>query len=138
MRELVSLARHVQVDMNTSPFWASNSSSPPRRNATTMRLLGSLLSLLAISPIAFVAGEDKLAKSSQLSTKSKSGVIELTNDLYNDITTTPRNYTAIVMFTALDSKFGCMLCKEVQPEYELLAKAGGDSTRPEMDCCLAC
>jgi len=27
------------------------------------------------------------------------------------------------MFTALVSKFGCMLCKEVQPEYELLAKS---------------
>jgi len=88
-----------------------------------MRLLDSLLSLLAISPIAFVAGEDKLAKLSQLSTKSRSGVIELTNALYNDITTAPRNYTAVVMLTALDSKFGCMLCKEVQPEYELLAKS---------------
>ncbi|KAF8251164.1 hypothetical protein K440DRAFT_579679 [Wilcoxina mikolae CBS 423.85] len=88
-----------------------------------MRLLGSLLSLLAISPIAFAAGDDKLAKLSQLFTKSKSGVIQLNNDLYNDITTTPRDYTAVVLLTALDPKFGCMLCKEVQPEYELLAKS---------------
>lgn len=94
-----------------------------------MRLLGSILPLLAILHIASGATttggatDDKFAKLQQLSTKSKSGVLQLTNTLYDDITTAPRNYTAVLLLTALDSKFGCALCKEIQPEYELLARS---------------
>lgn len=94
-----------------------------------MRLLGSILPLLAIRHIvsgaaaaAAAEGDDKFAKLQQLSTKSKSGVLQLTNTLYDDITTAPRNYTAVLLLTALDSKFSCALCKEVQPEYELLSR----------------
>lgn len=95
-----------------------------------MRLLGYILSLLAIQHIvsgaaaaAAAGGDDKFAKLQQLSARSKSGVLQLTNTLYDDITTAPRNYTAVVLLTALDAKFGCMLCKEIQPEYELLARS---------------
>ena len=93
-----------------------------------MRLLAPLLSLLAISPIAAVSaaaaatGNGMLAKFSALaSTKAKSGVVHLTNELYADLVDGPRNYTAVVLLTALNPKFGCNLCKEFQPEYELLA-----------------
>jgi oligosaccharyltransferase complex subunit gamma len=101
-----------------------------------MRLFGSILSLLAIIPIvtaaAAAAAEDKLAKFSTLVAKSKSGVIPLNNALYTDLVGTPRNYTAAVLLTALDPKYGCHLCREFQPEYELLSKSwqaqhkGGD------------
>jgi len=92
-----------------------------------MRLLAPLLSLLAISPITAVsaaddAGNGMLAKFSALtSTKAKSGVLHLTNELYTDLVVAPRNYTSVVLLTALDPKFGCHLCREFQSEYELLA-----------------
>ncbi|KAA8907533.1 hypothetical protein FN846DRAFT_946781 [Sphaerosporella brunnea] len=90
-----------------------------------MRLIGSVLSLLALTPIVSAAASaavDKIEKFSNIA-KSKSGVIPLTNSLYSEIVGSPRNYTAAVLLTALDTKFGCHLCREFHPEYELLAKS---------------
>ncbi|KAI5820287.1 hypothetical protein BZA77DRAFT_302044 [Pyronema omphalodes] len=91
-----------------------------------MRFFGKFLSLLAIAPFygASAAVDDKTPKFSQLLTSNaKSGVIQLNNELYNAITTAPRNYTAVVLLTALAPQFGCQLCKDFQPEYDLLAKS---------------
>lgn len=91
-----------------------------------MRFLGPLLSLLAASPLALAAAsteDDKLQKISKLVSKSNNGLIQLTNALYTEITTAPRNYTAAILLTALDKKFGCALCAEFHPEYELLSKS---------------
>ena len=42
---------------------------------------------------------------------------------YNQLTKTPRDYAVAVLLTALDMKFGCSLCHEFQPEWDLLAKS---------------
>ena len=55
--------------------------------------------------------------------KSGPGPIELTDKTFEDITSGPRNYTAVVLLTALDSRFGCQMCKEFQPEFDLVAKS---------------
>jgi len=100
---------------------------PALRQLPTMRLVGTLLSFLTVSSLAAVAVaavEDKLVKYSQLAaSEPKAGLITLTNDLYSEIVAAPRNYTAVVLLTALNPKFGCVLCRELHPEYELLAKS---------------
>lgn len=61
--------------------------------------------------------------STLLNTKHKGDHLQLTDTLYDDLTTGPRNYTAVVLLTALESRIGCQLCREFGPEYDLLAKS---------------
>ncbi|RPB29570.1 hypothetical protein L211DRAFT_832278 [Terfezia boudieri ATCC MYA-4762] len=95
-----------------------------------MRLLGPLLALLAVIPFAHAAAastpqkETKLQRLTSLATssaRSGPGPISLSDKSFEDLTSAPRNYTALVLLTALDPRFGCHLCKEFQPEFDLLA-----------------
>lgn len=42
---------------------------------------------------------------------------------YKSLTTVPRDYSVAVLLTAIDARFGCQLCREFQPEWDLLAKS---------------
>lgn len=48
---------------------------------------------------------------------------KLDDKAYKQLTTAPRDYTAAVLLTAMGSRFGCQLCREFQPEWDLLAKS---------------
>jgi len=64
---------------------------------------------------------------------SSSGPVKLTDRTYNDLTKKPRDYSVAVLLTALEARFGCGLCNEFQPEWELLGRSwsrgdkGGES-----------
>lgn len=98
-----------------------------------MRLLPPLLALLALLPFTHAAAagstpqkETKLQRLTTLATnsaRSGPGPISLTDKTFEDLTSGPRNFTSLVLLTALDPRFGCHLCKEFQPEFELLAKS---------------
>src|SRR3569833_1610804 len=49
--------------------------------------------------------------------------VKLDDGLYRSITATPRDYSAAVLLTAMDARFGCQLCREFQPEWDLLARS---------------
>jgi oligosaccharyltransferase complex subunit gamma len=49
--------------------------------------------------------------------------IKLDDKSYKKLTTAPRDYTAAVLLTAMDNRFGCQLCREFQPEWDILAKS---------------
>ncbi|KAK4249760.1 hypothetical protein C7999DRAFT_12461 [Corynascus novoguineensis] len=57
-----------------------------------------------------------------------SSPVKLGDSSYRELTATPRDYAAAVLLTAMDSRYGCQLCREFQPEWELLARSwtGGD------------
>lgn len=59
-----------------------------------------------------------------------SSPFKLDDSLYDELTATPRNYSTVVLLTALEARFGCQMCRDVQPEWELLAKSWvrGDKT----------
>jgi oligosaccharyltransferase complex subunit gamma len=60
---------------------------------------------------------DKLQK--QL---SKDGsVLQLDSQAFKLYTEEPRNYSLVVMFTALDSSVGCEPCWKLKPEFDLVA-----------------
>ena len=46
--------------------------------------------------------------------------VKLDDTTYNEITKAPRDYSVAVLLTALDARFGCGLCHDFQPEWELL------------------
>lgn len=49
--------------------------------------------------------------------------IKLVDSSYRSLTAAPRDYSVAVLFTALEARFGCQLCREFQPEWNLLGKS---------------
>lgn len=54
---------------------------------------------------------------------SAAGPLKLDDDSYNQLTKAPRDYSVAVLLTALEARFGCGLCQEFQPEWELLGRS---------------
>ena len=52
-----------------------------------------------------------------------SAPLRLDDASYDKITGAPRNHSVIVLLTALEARFGCQLCREFQPEWDLLARS---------------
>ena len=42
---------------------------------------------------------------------------------YDQVTSAPRDYSVAVLLTALEDKFGCKLCRDFQPEWNVIAKS---------------
>lgn len=57
-------------------------------------------------------------------TKSLSSApVKLLDANYRELVSAPRDYASAILFTALDARFGCQLCREFQPEWDLLSKS---------------
>ncbi|TKA71795.1 hypothetical protein B0A49_05434, partial [Cryomyces minteri] len=54
---------------------------------------------------------------------SSSTSIKLDDASYTKLTSAPRDYSVAVLLTALETRFGCQLCREFQPEWDLIAKS---------------
>lgn len=52
-----------------------------------------------------------------------SGSLKLDDASYSQLTKAPRDYSVAVLLTALEARFGCVLCQEFQPEWDLLARS---------------
>jgi oligosaccharyltransferase complex subunit gamma len=52
-----------------------------------------------------------------------SGPLKLDDASYAQLTKAPRDYSVAVLLTALETRFGCVLCREFQPEWDLLSKS---------------
>jgi oligosaccharyltransferase complex subunit gamma len=48
--------------------------------------------------------------------------LKLDDGGYASLTRGPRDYSFAVLLTALEPRFGCVLCREFQPEWDLLGK----------------
>jgi oligosaccharyltransferase complex subunit gamma len=79
--------------------------------------LAALLPVLALSAKKSSGDRFKDYNAQQLSTSKP---VKLDDKTYNEITKTPRDYSVAVLLTALDAKFGCGLCHDFQPEWDLL------------------
>lgn len=49
--------------------------------------------------------------------------VKLDDASYDDLTSGSRNFTAAVILTALEARFGCQLCRDFQPEWDLIGKS---------------
>lgn len=88
-------------------------------------LTAALLPFTALAAKKATGDKFKDYNSKQL---SASGPIKLDDKSYAELTKTPRDYSVAVLLTALEARFGCGLCNDFQPEWELLGKtwAKGD------------
>ena len=94
---------------------------------TRLWLLGPLL-LLALAALASASDKkkdalaDKVSQLVDLSTKKS--VIKLNGNKFRDfVKSAPRNYSIIVMFTALAANRQCAVCKQAADEYQLVANS---------------
>jgi oligosaccharyltransferase complex subunit gamma len=85
-------------------------------------LKGLLVSLLPFTALA--AKKPTVDKFTQFHTKALSSApLKLDDSIYNQLTGGGRDYSVAVLLTALENKFGCQLCREFQPEWDLLGKS---------------
>lgn len=62
--------------------------------------------------------------------KSQSSApLQLDDASYDELTANPRNHSVVVLLTALEARFGCQLCREFQPEWDLLGKSWAKGDR---------
>jgi oligosaccharyltransferase complex subunit gamma len=90
----------------------------------TMRLLQVLTA--ALLPLISLAAKKSTGDRFQdfySKQASNAGPVKLSDNTYAELTKAPRNYSAAILLTALEARFGCSLCNDFQPEWELLAKA---------------
>lgn len=88
----------------------------------TMRLLHLLTT--ALLPLATLAAKkDTTSIDRYASASTKSTPLKLADKSYDALTKAPRDYSVAVLLTAMGSQFGCVLCQEFQPEWEMLAKS---------------
>lgn len=88
-----------------------------------MRWLSAVISLLSVGSAlaAKKAPEDRFTK---FHTKAlSSSPLKLADPSFKDLTGAPRDYSVAVLLTALEARFGCQVCREFQPEWELLSKS---------------
>ena len=88
-----------------------------------MRLLQILTAaLLPLTPLAAKKSTGDRFKDFHAKQLSTSGPVKLDDTTYHELTKAPRDHSAAVLLTALDARFGCALCNDFQPEWDLLAK----------------
>lgn len=88
-----------------------------------MHLLKTLVAFLL--PIAALAAKKPAADNfERYHTKALSSTpLKLDDNVYSKLTSAPRDYSVAVLLTAMETRFGCQLCREFQPEWDLLSKS---------------
>jgi oligosaccharyltransferase complex subunit gamma len=83
-------------------------------------LAASLLPFTALAAKKSSGDRFQDARAKSLST---GGPLKLDDASYGKLTQAPRDYSVAVLLTALEQRFGCELCRNFQPEWELLGKS---------------
>lgn len=78
----------------------------------------SLLLLPALFSAVLCATSDRFS-----TLRKKSFPIKLDDAKFPELIAAPRDYTSVVLLTAMGTQFGCQACHEFQPEWDVLARA---------------
>ncbi|KAF9956270.1 oligosaccharyl transferase subunit ost3/OST6 [Mortierella alpina] len=83
-------------------------------------LLAILLAISATQANPSAQLDIKVANLNAKAAKAR-GIIELDSAAFKEVLALPRNYSMVVLFTALSPEFQCAPCKNFDPEYRLTA-----------------
>jgi len=88
-----------------------------------MRFFRTLVA--ALLPVAALAAKKPAADAFQQyhSQSLIATPLKLDDANYGKVTAAKRDYSVLVLLTAMETRFSCQLCREFQPEWELLAKS---------------
>ncbi|KAI4271247.1 MAG: hypothetical protein LQ337_006148 [Flavoplaca oasis] len=85
----------------------------------SLTLVFGLLTLLSAAAKTKTAGKFEQYHAKFLSNPP----LKLDDATYERLTATPREYTVAVLLTALEARFGCQLCRDFQPEWDVVGKS---------------
>jgi len=89
-----------------------------------MRFIKGLFSAALLMAGAMAAKKSSEERFNSFHTKAlASSPVKLSDVSYKTLTEAPRDYSVSVLLTAMDPRYGCHLCREFQPEWDLLAKS---------------
>lgn len=89
-----------------------------------MRFLKALVLLSILPGAALAAKKSARDQFEDFHSKSMTSTpLKLTDLNYDKLTASPRDYSVAILLTALETRFGCQLCRDFQPEWDLLAKS---------------
>ncbi|TWU71673.1 oligosaccharyl transferase subunit ost3/OST6 [Metarhizium rileyi] len=89
-----------------------------------MRFLSLTVSACALVAGAFAAEKSTEERFIQFSRLARlSTPLQLNDASYKSMTSAPRDYSVAVVLTAQESRFGCQLCREFKPEWDLVAQS---------------
>ena len=84
-------------------------------------LVKQLVFLFTLLNISGVSGRSRFEEYHAASLSSTP--LKLDDNSYEDLTSTKRDYTTVVLLTAQDARFGCQLCRDFEPEWHIIAKS---------------
>jgi hypothetical protein len=95
-----------------------------RHKFFTMRWLQLLTaSLLPFASLAAKKSSGDRFSDFRAESLSSGHPLKLDDNSYNSLTKAPRDYSVAVLLTALETRFGCQLCRDFQPEWDVLGKS---------------
>lgn len=87
-----------------------------------MKLFSAVVALiLPLTALAALGATDVFSSYYAKSLSNPS--LKLDDGIFTELTAAPRNHSVLVCLTALDARFGCKMCQDFKPEWELLAKS---------------
>ena len=91
---------------------------------TVKMRISSLVTLLAL-PLASYAAKKTSASTfdTYLAKQSSSAPVEIDEQGYNDLTSTPRDYSVAVLLTARPAKYACQICKDFDAEWSIIGRS---------------
>lgn len=86
-----------------------------------MNFLIKQIVLITLLNVSGVLGRSRFEEYHAISLSSTP--IQLDDSSYEDLTSTKRDYTTVVLLTAQDARFGCQLCRDFEPEWHIIARS---------------
>lgn len=90
-----------------------------------MKFLSGLLALLPLTAPVFAAKRSTTSDvyADYHKQALSSGSLSLTDKNFDELTALPRNHSVMIVLTALEARFGCKMCQDFKPEWDILAKS---------------
>jgi len=92
----------------------------------------SLFLTSILSTISVAVAADARDTWTDVALQSSSNVVKLNDQNFDQLITPDRNYTSIIVLTALAPQFGCSLCRDFDPEFAIVAQSW-KSAYPSLD-----
>ncbi|KAL4814179.1 hypothetical protein BDW67DRAFT_166318 [Aspergillus spinulosporus] len=93
--------------------------------------LSTIIALFLYLIPATLAAAPTTNKFEKYQSISRLAPIQLNDLTYDDITSKPRDYHVAVILTATEARFGCVLCRDFQPEFDLIARSWNKGSKPD-------
>ncbi|KAB8214765.1 hypothetical protein BDV33DRAFT_182179 [Aspergillus novoparasiticus] len=94
-----------------------------------MKLFTIIIALFYI--ISSACASQEPGKFERYQSLSRTIPIELDDSSFEDLTSKPRDYHVAVLLTAAEARYGCILCREFQPEWELISRSWNKGPKPD-------